>query len=208
MLFGLAVPCLLLVHLLSGAHGFGILLGKSMSHMEITEKAILNTTVHVCRALAQAEGTAFTSPVSARFSRDQERFLWSVLIPCVCPRLQAEPFTVERVATACGVPQSSKSFSRAITFIKLMNLRVDIRHPFNASQHFDDESFIQGRRIITEGISAVKASIKQGNYEAARKKLGELLHPTQVFIFYVQPAVCGLLVVFVSARHRHCRCLV
>lgn len=104
-----------------------------------------------------------------------------MLTLCDCARLQAEPFTAERVVVACGAPQSSKSFSRAITFIKLMNLRVDLRHAFNASQHFDDESFIQGRRIITDGISAVKASIEQGNYEAARMKLGELLHPTQVF---------------------------
>lgn len=87
MSFGLTVPCLLLMHLLSRAHGFGILPGKSMSHLEITEKAILNTTVHVCRALAQAEGTAFTSPVrvcssffvSAARRRDQETFLRSML---------------------------------------------------------------------------------------------------------------------------------
>lgn len=99
MSFGLAVPCLLLMHLLSCAHGFGILLGKSMSHMEITEKAILDTTVHVCRALAQAEGTAFASPVrvcffvSAARRRDQEMFLWSMLHLCDCVPLQAEPFT-------------------------------------------------------------------------------------------------------------------
>lgn len=85
MSFSLTVPCLLLLHLLSRAHGFGILPGKSMSHLEITEKAILNTTVHVCRALAQAEGTAFTSPVrvcffvSAARRRDQETFLRSML---------------------------------------------------------------------------------------------------------------------------------
>lgn len=64
---GWVVPCLLLVHALAGAHGFGILLGKSMSHMEITKMAILNTTVHVCRALAQAEGTGFTIPVRTCF---------------------------------------------------------------------------------------------------------------------------------------------
>lgn len=86
----------------------------------------------------------------------------------------------ERVAAACGVPQASKRFSQAITLIKLMNMRVDLRHPLNASQHFDDESFIVGKSIITQGISAVKASIMKGNYEAARRQLGALLHPTQV----------------------------
>lgn len=73
MLFGLVVRFLLLAHLLSGAQGFGIFPGKSMSHMEITEKAILNTTVHVCRALAQAEGTVFTSPVRDLLRGAQEK---------------------------------------------------------------------------------------------------------------------------------------
>ena len=58
---GLAVLCFLLLHI--GAQGFGILPGESLNHLEITERAILNTAVQVCRALAQAEGTAFTPPV-------------------------------------------------------------------------------------------------------------------------------------------------
>lgn len=96
-------------------------------------------------------------------------------------RPQAQPFTAEGVAAACGASKSSKSFSQAITFIKLMNMRVDIRHPFNGSYHFDEELFLTGRKIITEGLMAVKASIKQGNYVAARQKLGEIFHPLQVF---------------------------
>lgn len=82
MASGWAVPCLLLVHLLTGAHGFGILLGKSKSHMEITEEAILNTTVQVCRALAQAEGAVFTLPVRTYFSHvatlESRTFSWIV----------------------------------------------------------------------------------------------------------------------------------
>lgn len=57
----LAVLFLLLLH--TGAQGFGILPGKSLNHLEITESAILNATVQACRALAQAEGTDFTFPV-------------------------------------------------------------------------------------------------------------------------------------------------
>ena len=83
---------------------------------------------------------------------------------------------------ACGAPKSSKSFRQAIIFITLMNVRVDIRHALNASFHFDEEMFVQGRNIITEGLLAIKASIKQENFEAARQKLGEICHPTQVFI--------------------------
>ncbi|XP_054482354.1 von Willebrand factor A domain-containing protein 7-like [Anoplopoma fimbria] len=148
---GFAALCLLLLH--SGAQGFGILPGESLNHLEITEKAILNSTLQVCRALAQAEGIDFTFP----------------------------PFTADAVAVACGAPESSKSFRQAITFITLRNIRVDIRHALNASFHFDEEMFVQGRKIITEGIQAVKASNKQENFEAARQKVGEVLHPLQDF---------------------------
>lgn len=58
----LAALCLLLLH--TGAHGFGILPGKALDHLEITESAILNATVQACHALAQAEGAGFTFPVS------------------------------------------------------------------------------------------------------------------------------------------------
>lgn len=150
---GSVVLCLLLLQ--TGAHGFGVLPGKSESHLEITERAILNVTLQACRALAQAEGTDFTSPM--------------------------QPFTAENVAAACSASQSSKTFRQAIQFITLMNVRVDIRHALNASFHFDDENFIQGRKIITEGIQVIKASNKQENYEAARKKLGEVTHPLQDF---------------------------
>ncbi|XP_078121619.1 von Willebrand factor A domain-containing protein 7-like isoform X2 [Sander vitreus] len=150
---GLTALCLLFLH--TGALGFKITPGKSLNHLEITERAILDVTVQVCHALAQAEGTDFTFP--------------------------AQPYTAEDVAVACGTPKSTKSFRQAITFITLMNIRVDIRHALNASFHFDGEMFVQGRKIITEGMLAVKASNKQANFEAARQKVGEILHPLQDF---------------------------
>ncbi|XP_040038303.2 von Willebrand factor A domain-containing protein 7 [Gasterosteus aculeatus] len=150
---GFAALCFLLLH--TGALGFGILPGSSLSHQEITMMAILNSTVQVCRALAQAEGTDFTFP--------------------------AQPFTAEAVAVACGEPKSSKNYRQAIIFITLRNIRVDIRHALNGSFHFDEELFVQGRNIITEGIMVVKASNKQGNFESARQKMGEILHPLQDF---------------------------
>ncbi|XP_069395717.1 von Willebrand factor A domain-containing protein 7-like [Paralichthys olivaceus] len=149
----LAVLCLLLLH--SGAHGFGILPGKSQSHLEITESAILNVVVSVCRDLAQAEGADFTFP--------------------------SQPYTTEAVAVACNAKKSSKRFQLALTSVILRNVRVDLRHALNGSFHFDEEMFVQGRRIIAEGVQAVKASNKQENFEAAREKLGEILHPLQDF---------------------------
>lgn len=153
MMSRLAAFCFLLLHI--GVQAFEILPGDSLNHQEITEQAILNATVQTCRALALAEGTDFNIP--------------------------AQPFTVEAVAAACGASQSSKTFRQAITSIKLRNIRVDIRHALNASFHFDDEMFVQGKRIITEGMIAVKASNKMENYEAARQKLGEIMHPLQDF---------------------------
>ncbi|XP_071377847.1 von Willebrand factor A domain-containing protein 7-like [Centroberyx affinis] len=150
---GLAALCLLLLQ--TGALGFAILPGDSLNHLEITEKAILNATVQVCQKLAQAEGTVFTFP--------------------------PQPLTAEAVAIACDSPKSSKTFRAAIKFIILRNVRVDLRHALNASFHFDEENFIEGRKIITDGISAVKASNRQENFEAARQKLGEILHPLQDF---------------------------
>ncbi|KAM9846421.1 uncharacterized protein ACBR49_009718 [Aulostomus maculatus] len=150
---GVAILSLMLLH--NGALGFGILPGKSLDHLEITETAILNVTVHVCQALAQAEGTDFTFP--------------------------EEPFTAEAVAVACGAQKSIKSFRQSILIIILRNVRVDLRHALNGSFHFDDEMFLQGRKIITMGLQAVKDSGKQENFEAARQNLGEILHPLQDF---------------------------
>ncbi|XP_014832923.1 PREDICTED: von Willebrand factor A domain-containing protein 7-like [Poecilia mexicana] len=148
-----AVLCFLLLHI--GAQAFEILPGDSLNHQEITEQAILNATVQACRSLAQTEGTSFNNP--------------------------AQPFTAEGVAAACGASQSSKAFRQAITSIKLRNIRVDIRYALKPSFHFDEEEFVQGRRIITDGMVAVKADNRMGNYETAREKLGEIMHPLQDF---------------------------
>ncbi|KAM8898612.1 von Willebrand factor A domain-containing protein 7-like isoform 1-T3 [Spinachia spinachia] len=150
---GVAALCVLLLH--TGALGFGLLPGNSLSHQEITMMAILNSTVQVCRALAQAEGTDFTFP--------------------------PQPFTAETVAVACGEPKSSKSYREAIKSITLRNVRVDIRHALNGSFHFDEELFVQGQKIITEGIVVVKASNTQENFESARQIVGEILHTLQDF---------------------------
>lgn len=77
MTSGLAVFVLLLLH--AGAQGFGILPGQSLNHQEITEKAILNKAVEVCRALAQAEGTDFTSPVRSPLSIIQQILFYGFL---------------------------------------------------------------------------------------------------------------------------------
>ncbi|XP_054482353.1 von Willebrand factor A domain-containing protein 7-like [Anoplopoma fimbria] len=147
----LAALCLLLLQ--TGAFGFGLDRGDSLSHQAITERAILNTTAQVCRALALAGGKDFTFP-----------------------RL-----TAVSVAVACEASKSSRSFRQTINLIRNKNKRVDYRHFYDPHYHFDDEKFSEGRKIITEGLSVLKASNKLKNFEAAREKLGEILHPLQDF---------------------------
>ncbi|XP_061658646.1 von Willebrand factor A domain-containing protein 7-like [Syngnathoides biaculeatus] len=149
-----ALGILGLLLLRSGAEGFGILPGSSQDHLEITEEAILNVTVQACRALAEAEGNDFSPP--------------------------PQPFTITAVAVACR-SENSKRFQQAITSIISRNVRVDLVQALNASFHFDDESFVGGRDIITSGLRTVKANNVQQNFEAAQEILGMILHPLQDF---------------------------
>ncbi|XP_076606906.1 von Willebrand factor A domain-containing protein 7-like [Chaetodon auriga] len=150
---GLVALCLLLLH--TGASGFEIREGDSLNHQEITERAILNATVQTCRAVAMAEGTDFTFP--------------------------PQPFTATSVAAACQAPKSTKTFIQTIKLIQKKNERVDYRRLFNPQYHFDNEKFSEGRKIITDGLSAVKIGNKRENFEVAREILGEILHTLQDF---------------------------
>ncbi|CAL8282247.1 unnamed protein product [Arctogadus glacialis] len=147
------VVCCVLLN--PGALGFAILPGNSLNHQEITEEAILSATLLACRDIAQSVGTVFTFPPGT--------------------------LTAGAVAVACSSAESSKSFRRAIFGITARNVRVDLRHALNASFHFDDEMFLGGRRIIATGLTSVKASNREGNFETAREILGEILHPLQDF---------------------------
>lgn len=95
-------------------------------------------------------------------------------------RVQPQPFTAESTAAACEASKSTKSFVKTIRLIQKKNWQVDIFYVFSARRHFDDEEFERGRKIITEGLSAVKASNRKQNFEAATTKLGQILHSLQV----------------------------
>ncbi|KAM8740973.1 von Willebrand factor A domain-containing protein 7-like [Acanthopagrus schlegelii] len=127
----------------------------NQKHEDITQRAILNTTLQACRALALADGKDFTFP--------------------------SQPFTAKSVAAACRAPKASKRFRQAIEFIQRRNRLVDARHVSDPEYHFDNEKFAEGRRIITGGLAIVKASNKEMNFEAARERLGEITHPLQDF---------------------------
>ncbi|XP_068456761.1 von Willebrand factor A domain-containing protein 7-like [Clinocottus analis] len=142
-----------LLLLQTGASGFGICPGKSLNHQEITEEALLNVTAHVCQAVALAEGKDFTFPT----------------------------LTPQSVAVACGASKSSKCFRQTIKIIQNSNKRVDARPPYDPRYHFDNEKFTEGKKIITDGLIAVKASNEINNFVVAREKLGQILHPLQDF---------------------------
>ncbi|XP_073335819.1 LOW QUALITY PROTEIN: von Willebrand factor A domain-containing protein 7-like [Pagrus major] len=127
----------------------------NQKHEDITQRAILNTTLQACRALALAGGKDFSFP--------------------------PQPFTAESVAAACRASKSSKRFRQTIKLIQRMNRLVDSSHASDPEYHFDNERFAEGRRVITEGLAIVKASNKEMNFEAAREKLGEISHPLQDF---------------------------
>ncbi|KAI2668273.1 von Willebrand factor A domain-containing protein 7 [Labeo rohita] len=137
-----------------GSLAFKVLFTNSVTHQEITQKAILQTTAEVCKAQALQQGKDFVQP--------------SVL-------------TVESLTKACSSPESAKGFQEAISRIRSKNAWVDGKKFASAQYHFDGETFVKGRNLITEGVKVVKATAQQGNYETARNRLGEALHTLQDF---------------------------
>ncbi|XP_014833002.1 PREDICTED: von Willebrand factor A domain-containing protein 7-like [Poecilia mexicana] len=150
---GLSVLCFLLLQ--TGAHSFGVFNGKSLSHQAITERAALNVTVQVCRSLAVSEGRDFTFP--------------------------PQPFTASSVAAACGASKSLKSFIETIQRIQRKNWQTDIKYALSARRHCDNEELDEGKKIVTDGLSVVKASNKQQNFVSATSSLGRILHTLQDF---------------------------
>ncbi|KAG5284545.1 hypothetical protein AALO_G00027850 [Alosa alosa] len=82
------------------------------------------------------------------------------------------PVSAEALVKACTSSASAISFRMAINEISLTkgSTRLDDRQSV---------TFAQWRKLITDDIAAVKSSIQKKNFEAAREKLGEVLHALQ-----------------------------
>lgn len=93
---------------------------------------------------------------------------------------QSAVWTVESLTEACSSPASAKGFQQAIKTVCSSNAQVDRDHVSDAEYHFDNESFWKGWNLIQNSVTAVKAAAKEKNYETARERLGEALHPLQV----------------------------
>ncbi|XP_056092826.1 von Willebrand factor A domain-containing protein 7-like [Rhinichthys klamathensis goyatoka] len=133
---------------------FKTMLTNSITHQDITQTAILQTTAEVCKAQALQQGRNF---------------------------VQSAVWTVESLTEACSSPSSAKGFQQAIKTVCSSNAWVDFHHASDAEYHFDDEKFFGGWILIQNSVRAVKAAAKEKNYETARKLLGEALHPLQDF---------------------------
>ncbi|KAM9792686.1 von Willebrand factor A domain-containing protein 7-like [Neosynchiropus ocellatus] len=132
----------------------------SVSHRDITERAVLRKTAEVCRDIAVAEGRFF--------SLDMDDVL-----------------TVDKVLMACSSSRKSVlstiKFQTSLSTIVFSNGLVDVIHYFKARHHITDEQLEEGREVITRGSAAVKASVWRSSFYAGRQVLGSILHPLQDF---------------------------
>ncbi|KAL3996216.1 ubiquitin-like modifier-activating enzyme ATG7 [Sarotherodon galilaeus] len=158
------MPLVVLILSLSGlVHSFKPLFSSdSITHRYITRIAILRKTAEVCRDIAASNGLDFTLTIDNSLS-------------------------VGKVQRACSSIGTFTSFVSTIKFeigiatMYLSNAMVDQIFVLSAAHHFDDETFHRGRDIITEGVSAVKASVKLENFYRGRWTLGQICHTLQDF---------------------------
>ncbi|XP_030589549.1 von Willebrand factor A domain-containing protein 7-like [Archocentrus centrarchus] len=134
----------------------------SLTHRDITQRAVLRKTAEVCRDIAASKGLDFSLTIDNSLS-------------------------VEMVQRACSSAGTSTSLLSTIKFVTsiatmyLSNAIVDQMFVLSAERHFDDETFQKGRDIITKGVSAVKASVKLENFNTGRWTLGQICHTLQDF---------------------------
>ncbi|KAL1023659.1 hypothetical protein UPYG_G00044190 [Umbra pygmaea] len=148
--------------LLRGTEAFKPLLPSkgSVTHRDITEKAILRKTAEVCRDLSAAQGWHFSLPID-------------------------DSLSISKLQKACSADSpsifSSVNFHTSIVTMYLSNALVDLRYLLSDEHHFDGETFMQGRELITRGMSAVKAGVKKESFLSARRELGSISHTLQDF---------------------------
>ncbi|XP_048852257.1 von Willebrand factor A domain-containing protein 7 [Brienomyrus brachyistius] len=135
---------------------------RQISHGDITETAILRKTAEVCRDLAQKEGRPFSLTIDNRLSASA--------VQAACSP-DSDPSLL-----------SSIKFKAAIMEVYVNNWSVDLSlHFFDAEYHFDNEKFVEGRNLITQGRSIVKNSVKEESFLSARVTLGKICHTLQDF---------------------------
>nr|XP_061792173.1 von Willebrand factor A domain-containing protein 7-like [Nerophis lumbriciformis] len=135
---------------------------NSTTHRSITKRAALLKTAEVCRDIAKAEGKNFSLTIDDSLSVDQVQ----------------EACSFSDISTSL---LSSIMFHASIASLYFSNANVDLTSASSDEHHFDGETFLKGRDLITKGVSAVKASVKQDNFIAGRWTLGSVCHTLQDF---------------------------
>ncbi|XP_008295266.1 von Willebrand factor A domain-containing protein 7-like isoform X3 [Stegastes partitus] len=132
--------------------------GDSASHVSITRNAVLQKVTETCQAVAEAAGHEFKPTGSS-----PEELVQACLGP-----------------TATGEVSGAK-FSSALQEIYTQNALLDRNFIYSAPHHFNSEAILEGRSLITGGMAAIKANIRNENFQAARETLGRVLHTLQDF---------------------------
>ncbi|XP_037327460.2 von Willebrand factor A domain-containing protein 7-like isoform X1 [Pungitius pungitius] len=132
--------------------------GGSSTHVSITGTALLQKVTETCRAVAEEAGHEFNPTGSSA-----EELVQACLGP-----------------TATGDVSGAK-FKSALQEIYTQNGLVDRNFVNSAPPHFNSEAFAEGRGLIIEGLVAIKANIREENFQAARETLGRVLHTLQDF---------------------------
>ncbi|XP_077460411.1 von Willebrand factor A domain-containing protein 7-like isoform X2 [Stigmatopora argus] len=139
---------------------------ESISHKEITTRAILQKTAEVCRDIAALDGGDFSLTIDENLTIEQVHDTCSAILG---------------TTSSLIVFLSSLLFHSSIRDIYAENARVDAFFAFSDAHHFDDESFQRGKDLITQGVATVKANVRLGRFETARVTLGRILHTLQDF---------------------------
>ncbi|KAG5285814.1 hypothetical protein AALO_G00007750 [Alosa alosa] len=134
--------------------------GGSLTHRDITQRAIFRKTGQVCRAMATAQGQNFTLATDDKLTA----------------------YTLQRACFSGGSSfLSALAFQTVVTKMYLSNAAVDVLLALSAPHHFDDETFVEGQEVVAQASAAVKAAVKHGSFISARISLGAACHTLQDF---------------------------
>ncbi|XP_071754168.1 von Willebrand factor A domain-containing protein 7 [Centroberyx gerrardi] len=132
--------------------------GGASTHVSITGAALLQKVKETCRAVAEASGHEFNPT-----GNSAEELVQACL-----------------GFTATGEVSAAK-FRSALQVIYVQNGLIDRDFINSAPHHFNSEAFVEGRRLITNGVASIKANLRNENFQAARETLGRVLHTLQDF---------------------------
>ncbi|CAG03721.1 unnamed protein product [Tetraodon nigroviridis] len=177
---------LLLLALASPALAFVPVGGGTATHVTITGQALLQKVTETCKAVADAAGHEFEPTGSS-----PEELVKACLGPTATGEVSGAKFhaALQEIYIQNGLVDrdfvnrwdrkkktalwSCPSWRFALTSTRMPPI-------CSAPHHFNSEAFVEGRRLIIEGLATIKSNIRLENFKAARETLGRVLHVLQV----------------------------